>query len=278
MLLPGGVWRGGGRRRDFAFKPLTGEVELAMAEQPAPESNVPAWVTGVLAAALEQVGGEPADRDLVRSLRVGDRQFLARQLAAHLGRDTVWLTADCGHCGEDFDFRLQQSALPAKEVGGAGPEEPRAEVETPLGACRLRPPTGADQEAVAGLDDDAEALRTLVRRCLLSVAGEPVGERTEEAEGLALEDGDLEAIERALEAVSPEVTLTVRARCPECGGENDVWVDPYLGLRGRGDELFAEIHSLAAGYGWSEDEILRLPRRRRRIYLELMDRARGMAR
>lgn len=273
MLLPGGLWRGGGRRRDFAFKPLTGEVELAMAEQAAPDPNVPGWVTGVLAAALEHVGGEPADRDLVRDLCVGDRQFLARRLAAHLGRDAVWLTADCGHCGEDFDFHLRQSALPVKEVEEeTGQDQPWAEVATTLGTCRLRPPTGADQEALAALDDDGEALRTLVRRCLQSVAGGPVEER----ERLALEDEDLEAIEEALEAVSPEVALTVRARCPECGGENDVWVDPYLGLWDRGDELFAEIHTLAAGYGWSEDQILRLPRTRRRIYLRLMDRARGM--
>lgn len=273
MLLPGGLWRGGGRRRDFAFKPLTGEVELAMAEQAAPDPGVPAWLTGVLAVALEHVGGEPADRDLVRELCVGDRQFLARRLAAHLGRDAVWLTADCGHCGEDFDFHLRQSALPVKEVGEEmGEDPPRAEVETTLGTCRLRPPAGSDQEAVAALEDDAEALRTLVRRCLLSMAGEPV----EEPECLALADADLEAIEDALEAVSPEVALTVRARCPECDGENDVWVDPYLGLWDRGDELFAEIHTLATGYGWSEDQILRLPRARRRIYLGLLDRARGM--
>lgn len=274
MLLPGGLWRGGARRRDFAFKPVTGEVELAMAEQATPDPNVPAWVTGVLATTLEHVGGQPADRDLVRGLGVGDRQFLARRLAAHLDRDAVWLTADCGHCGQDFDFRLRQSALPVKEVDGGGPDEPRAEVATTLGVCSLRPPTGADQEAVAALDDEAEALRTLVRRCLLSVAGEPV----EEPAGIALEESDLEAIETALEAVSPEVALTVRARCPECDGENDVWVDPYLGLWGHGDELFAEIHTLASGYGWSEDQILRLPRARRRIYLRLIDQARGMVR
>jgi hypothetical protein len=273
MLLPGGLWRGGGRRRDFAFKPLTGEVELAMAEQAASDLGVPGWVTGVLAAALEHVGGEPADRELVRDLCVGDRQFLARRLAGHLGRDAVWLTADCGHCGEGFDFHLRQSALPVKEVEAeSGADPPRAEVATTLGTCRLRPPTGADQEAVAVVDDDAEALRVLVRRCLLAVAGEPV----EEGKEIALQDHDLEAIEAALEAVSPEVALIVRARCPECDGENDVWVDPYLGLWDRGDELFAEIHTLAAGYGWSEDEILRLPRTRRQIYLRLMDRARGM--
>ncbi len=32
MRLPGGIVRDGARRRDFAFRPLTGAVELALAE------------------------------------------------------------------------------------------------------------------------------------------------------------------------------------------------------------------------------------------------------
>jgi hypothetical protein len=273
MLLPGGLWRDGARRRDYAFKPLTGEVELAMAEREGSDSSIPARVTAVLSTALEHVGGEPADRALVRDLCVGDRQFLARRLAAHLGQDTVWLTADCGHCGEELDFRLRQTDLPVKETG---PEEPRAEVRIALGTCRLRPPTGGDQEAVAVIGDDDEALRKLVGRCLLTVDGEPVEPSSELRSRLPLDDNDLTTVEAALEAVSPEVALRVRTRCPGCDRENDVWVDPYLGLRGRGDDLFAEIHTLAAAYGWTEDEILRLPRRRRRTYLKLVDRARGL--
>jgi hypothetical protein len=108
------------------------------------------------------------------------------------------------------------------------------------------------------------------------VDGEPVEPSSELRSRLPLDDNDLTTVEAALEAVSPEVALRVRTRCPGCDRENDVWVDPYLGLRGRGDDLFAEIHTLAAAYGWTEDEILRLPRRRRRTYLKLVDRARGL--
>lgn len=268
MRLPGGLWRDSSRRQDFAFKPMTGEVELVMAET-APDDGVPARVTAVLAAALEHVGGEVATPDLVRGLCLGDRQFLARQLAARLGRDEIWLTAGCGYCGGGFDFQVRQSALPVKE---AGPDEPWAEVQSRLGPCRLRPPTGADQEAVAAIADDAEALRALAARCLQSVDGAPV----EAGSRIELGDGELAVIEEALEAVSPEVALWVRARCPHCDSENDVWVDPYLGLRGRRDELFVEIHTLASAYGWTEEQILGLPRERRQTYLRLVDRSRGM--
>lgn len=276
MPLPGGLWRGGERRRGFAFKPLTGAVELAMAAAAAAAASLPARVTAVLAAALEQVGGEPAAPELVDGLCVGDRQFLARQLAAHLGRDGVWLVAECGRCGESFDFYVEQSSLPVKEAGEGAPW---AEAEISRGTCRLRLPTGADQEAIAAVDDDGEALRMLAARCLVAAAGETAaGETVDDpaAWRRQLDDEDLAAIEAALEEVAPEVALRARVRCPQCGHDNDVWVDPYLGLRGHDEELFVEIHTLASTYHWSEAELLSLPPERRRLYLRLVDRSRGM--
>ena len=38
------------------------------------------------------------------------------------------------------------------------------------------------------------------------------------------------------------------------------------------DRLFAEVHTLAYHYHWSEHEILSLPRARRHRYLELLGR------
>lgn len=270
MPLPGGLWRGGERHRGFAFQPLTGAVELAMAAASSSSACLPARVTAVLAAALEQVGGEPADTARVHGLCVGDRQFLARQLAAHLGRDGVWLVAECGRCGESFDFYVEQSSLPVKEAGKGAPW---AEAETSRGTCRLRLPTGADQEAIAAVEDDREALRELAARCLVAVDGARVDE--ESAWRRRLPDEDLAAIEAALEGVAPEVALRARVRCPQCAHDHDVWVDPYLGLEGLGEELLAEIHELASTYHWSEAELLSLPQERRRLYLRMVDRSRG---
>ncbi len=269
MLLPGGVWRRGERRRDFAFRPVTGEVELALAEGAAASSGPSAQVTAALAAALAQVGGEPASPEVVAGLTVADRQFLARQLAAWLGQDGVWFTAACRACGADFDFHVQQSALPVKEAGEGAPF---ATVDTSLGPCRLRLPTGADQEAIAHLEDEEEALRALVSRCLLALGD---GAPPEDA-ALDLGDDDLARIEEALETAAPEVALRAQAECPECAAPNRIWLDPYLSLREHGGNLFQEIHVLASAYHWSEADILRLPRSRRQIYLRLVDRARGM--
>ncbi len=267
MLLPGGVWRRGERRRDFAFKPITGEVELALAEAAESGAGLPARVTAVLEAALAQIGGEPASKELVRGLTVADRQFLARLLAARLERDAVWLTARCRACGHDFDFHVQQSALPMKEAGAEV-----ASVDTSLGRCRLRLPTGADQEAITDLGSEEEALRALVGRCLVAVGDEVAPDDAPRA----LTEDDLKRIDEALEAVAPEVALRAQTECPECKSTNDVWLDPYLSLALHGGGLLQEIHALASAYHWSESEILRLPRSRRQVYLRLVDRARGM--
>lgn len=260
MQLPGGVWRDGALHRDFAFRPLNGEVELAIAESGAVQSP-PAGVTAVLAAALARVGGERATPEAVRNLAVGDRQFLVRQLAVRLERDGVWLTSGCASCAASFDVYVQQSALPVKAAAGG---YPFATVATASGSRRFRVPNGADQEAITGLDGE-EAVAELLRRCSADGSG------PEELSG-----DEVAAIDAALEDVAPEVGLGLLAVCPDCSAEQEIAVDPYLCLTQVGSELFAEIHTLASFYHWSEAESLALPVHRRRLYLKLIDRGRGM--
>ncbi|MCP4657399.1 MAG: hypothetical protein GY856_18495 [bacterium] len=273
MLLPGGLWHDGERRRSFAFKPLTGAVELAIAESGEGDRDLPLRVSLVLAAALAELGGQRPTPQLAGQLPVADRQFLVRLLAAHLGRGGVWLTVPCHHCAEPFDFFVEQSALPVKE---AGEGFPFAGAEISAGRCHLRIPTGADQQAVAGLEDDADAVETLARRCLTAIDDDGDHGSGASLGDLTLSRGDLAAINAALEAVAPEVALQVQPVCPECGQANEVAVDPYLCLSDGGDELFAEIFHMATTYHWSEPEILALPRHRRQRYLKLADQARGM--
>jgi hypothetical protein len=273
MPLPGGVWRNGECRREYAFKPLTGDVELALAGSGEPDCSRPERVTAALTAALSEVGGVSATPESVRQLTIADRQFLTRQLASRLGRDGLWLTARCGDCDARYDLYVDQSSLPAKQ---GSDDSPYVTVGTSRGDCRLRLPTGADQEAVAALEDPEDALPTLVQRCLVAAGGREI-DPEDGAPRPVFDDDDLERIDRALEEAAPEVTLRVQASCPECGTTNHVWVDPYACLEDGGD-LFAEIHQLASSYHWSESEILALTPRRRRLYLRLVDREREMVR
>lgn len=262
MLLPGGLVENGTRRRDWAFRPLSGALELALAEANERAASTPAAVTSALALALDRLGDEAATPPRVADLCVADRQFLMRELDRHLGHEGGWFQAECGQCGARFDFRIDYADLPVQE---AGEGYPQAQVDMDGRQLRFRLPTGADQERLAALPE-TDARHWLLRQ----LAGEP------EALGTPKQDL-IAAAEAALEAVSPGIVLRVQTACPECGTANEIELDPYRALARSSDSLLREVHQIATHYHWSEADILNLPRPRRQRYLQMIDRARGMA-
>lgn len=258
--LPGGLWQEGQRHRGFRFHPVDGALELALSDLVASTASTPAVVTAALSLALaELAGGEPTP-ERVRQLCVADRQFLMRWLGMHLGERESWLNAACHRCGESFDFYLDYRSLPVAEADDHFPE---VAVALERGTWRFRLPNGDDQEALSQSGEwDPLAL---LERCLLEPG--PISH---------LVPAECEAIDRALEEATPGVVTEVQARCPHCGRDNQVALNPY-GFIGRPpDHLLTEVHQLAVHYHWSEREILALPRARRSAYLRLIDRARGM--
>jgi hypothetical protein len=260
MSLPGGLWHDGRLEREYAFKALDGALELALAEAGAASGSVPERVGAVLAVALARLGDAAATPERVSALCVTDRQFLMRELAALVDDKPVWLAAVCHGCGEPFDVPVEPAQLPLKPAGAG---YPWAEADTAGGRVRLHVPSGADQAAIAAIADTDEAMLALAQRC--RVEGPPIGAE------------DLPAIDAAFERVAPELALAVAAVCPGCGAANTVPVAPYRSLDADADALFDEIHALASHYHWGEAEILALPRERRRRYLRLIERARGMS-
>jgi len=262
MQLPGGLVENGTRRRDWAFRPLSGALELALAEAAEAAVSTPQAVTRALSLALDHLAGDAATPPRVAGLCVGDRQFLMRELDRHLGHDGGWFQAECGQCGARFDFQLDYADLP---VQAAGEGYPQAQVDLDGRQWRFRLPTGADQETLASLPE-AEARPWLLRQ----LASEP--------ESLGAPGQDLiAAAEAALESISPGVVVRVQAACLECGVGNVVELDPYRALSRRSDSLLREVHQIAAHYHWSEADILNLPRPRRQRYLQMIDRSRDLA-
>jgi hypothetical protein len=270
MRLPGGVLTPSGLNRTFSFRRLDGAIELAVAEALEAPRPWPERVTSVLAAALAECGGAPASVDRVRDLAVGDRQFLLRRLGILLRGDELWRTESCPACGERFDFCVRHSDLPVKEAGPGFPYAHVAieEAEAPL---RVRVPTGRDQEALTAGDVGetmTEATAALVHRLLVDPL--PVGQ------GLGADDWA--QIEEAIEAVAPEVATEGSAHCPQCGEEARFALAPGALVMGcHPDEILAEVDRIASHYHWSEAEILALPLARRRRYLDLIDRRRGVS-
>ena len=267
MRLPGGLESAAGIEREFAFRPLTGGVELAVAESAQRPDTLPAdRVTAALSACLEHVGQRPVDRATVDALCGGDRQVLMHQLAAHAEPDTGWLLARCAGCKAEFDLFIQQGSLPVKP---AGPGFPYADVDTEHGRCRFRVPNGGDQCAVSA-SDTPQALQALMQRCLVDSPGDSPGASRD----IRFSDEDRVRIEAALDEVAPQATTEALATCPECSLQNAVALNPYAVLDALSDSIVEEVHTLAWHYHWSEQAILDLPRSRRRQYLALIERAR----
>jgi hypothetical protein len=77
-----------------------------------------------------------------------------------------------------------------------------------------------------------------------------------------------------MEAAAPQVDLTLAAHCPECEREFAVPFDLpgfFLGeCKTSRELLYREVHYLAYHYHWSEQEIMALPREKRRTYITLL--------
>ncbi len=267
MQLPGGLLRDNTRRRDFSFRPLTGAVEMALTDLSRASASIPRRVTTLLAAALEQLADGIPTIEAVAELCVADRQFLMTRLAAHLGLTQAWQTSRCESCSAPFDVVIDYRDLPVKE---AGQGFPFAEVATQQGVCRFRVPNGADQEVLADIAGEEQALHCLLTRCLVAT------DNDQQPDPKTFDSEDVAQIESALEAVSPELAVTAQTSCPACARQQDVPINLYGFLTGAwADDLLHEVHLLAFSYHWSEQDILALPRQRRRHYLTLIDQSFG---
>jgi hypothetical protein len=254
MDMPCGI----GGRRSFSFRPLNGLLEADVAEA-ARAPTRPEAIAAVLAASLARIGDAPVDADLIATLPAGDARFLMSRLARHFGCDQRWITADCASCGKPFDFPVALGDLPAAQGdGGTGT------VPTSIGPVTVRPPTCADQIAIARARGGDRA-SLLLQRCITP------------SDLSGLSDGDLLAIDAAIAARSPSIPAGASAQCPDCGHGNAVPVSASDWLADLGDGPLEDVHVIASAYGWHEADILALPRAKRAAYLRFIERSRGMS-
>lgn len=263
MTLPGGLMEAGQRRRDWAFRPVSGALELALSEISERAPNMPAAVTQALSLALEGLAGGTPSRERVAALCVADRQYLMRELELHLGVAGSWLAGDCHICGERFEVHVEYAELPLQEAGAG---YPLAQIDLDGSPLQLRLPTGADQQELVEVPE-GQAPGWLLRRL----------SEDEDSAQIRISPELIATAEAALDAVAPGIVLDIQTRCPTCDARNNLELDPYRILRRRPEDLLREVHQIAWHYHWSEAEILALPQARRHRYLRLIDHSRGMA-
>ena len=254
----------GSRHRRARLHPPTGQVELELAARGAGAGLIgPDESDELLAGCVERIGEfRDVTPVLVAALTRGDRARLALAIRALLNGDAVLLVVKCpvAGCGARADLTLRTSELLADT---RSPQPLAIPVPTTDGDFDVRPPTGDDDRAVGGSDDELWGR-------LVSRAGEPIG-----AGGWrALAPASAQRVAVALAGLDACADLAFVSECPRCSGWIELELDPVdllaRSLATGEQRLLAEVHSLAFHYSWSEADILALPRPRRFAYLELL--------
>jgi len=275
--LPGGIRLDGSWRRDAQLRPLTGRDEAFVLEQRG--VLVPAALTtAVLTRCLCRLGSlSPVTPDIVRLLSVGDREALLLHLRRLALGERMSCVLECPACHEKLDLELAVSELLVPSYDRATDMH---ELSVAIGdksyRARFRLPNGADQEQAAQFANSPDAATELIlRRCIQEV----VGDRDIFAERIL--SPLAERIASAMADLDPQAELAFDLRCPTCAHAFQLGLDVagylYRELGRSEADLYRDVHLLALNYHWSESAILRLSRRARQTYLELLRGASGMA-
>ncbi len=245
------------------FRLFDGHAQLAVAEAVTGGAPRPVKVTAIIAASFALTeGGVPRvmDLDTARRITAAGREWLLQRTALHFYDCPEWFETPCPACGVRFDLKLSMVDIPRS---GPGPGFPVAEAQTSLGERYFEAPNGAHEEAIA-LHPDRDPRRLIAAKCGLS--------GNAEAEASQFTDRDLDAIEAALEAISPDIADSVDITCPACGHAAHSRIDPLAFAFPRLVDVLQEVHLIAHAYRWSEREILDLPLSRRCAYVDLIAR------
>jgi hypothetical protein len=147
--------------------------------------------------------------------------------------------------------------------------EARAESRVSVGRLnlRIRPVTGEDLEVIASAAEGEDLSEALVRACILS---------SEPALPPRLSKELIADLGSKLAELDPQADLVLGLECPTChrSFKAPFSIEDFLlqEFRSRRSLLEREVHWIAFNYHWSEDEILSLTVRKRKRYVDLINR------
>jgi hypothetical protein len=165
--------------------------------------------------------------------------------------------ASCAQCTERLEFVMDLRVL------ANGGQPPRTDPIVVNGQT-FRLPTVRDLAVAAQQGDLRFAVIRLIEGC-----------RTEADQHQAdLSEEAAEKLEEQMALADPLAETTLDLRCSACGHQWSETLDIgsflWAEINARVHRLLREVHTLAAAYSWSEEEILSLSDRRRAAYLEML--------
>lgn len=215
--------------------------------------------------ALALVAAASGDEDVdVRGLPLGERDARLLTLREATFGPALESLAECGSCGETFEFSVKTRDIRAPAGASAGPplEVDGYEVEWRL-------PTAGDVAALSqGEVTETSALRLLEACVVKARKGDASVSPADLPEPVRA------ALAQAVERADPQADVALRLDCPACAHSNIV---PFDIATFFWDELnvwalrtLQDVHALASAYGWSEREVLSMTSFRRQLYLEMV--------
>ena len=247
------AWRALGKREDL-------DLDFGGAR----DARRSALVTRVLVTCADGTVDDAAAWRLTLSGRVGG---LAAVVALSRDSRELPLSLRCPSCREPLVVALPLDTV--LDLARHAEEERIVSIEREeIGALAMRRPTGEDQRhwQEQQYASSTEAERAVMQSLLANPAP------------TAFDSVATDVVSRvadAMQEVDPLPSLTIASTCPECGAESEHALDVealLLSELAREQRLLLrEVHRLAKRYGWSEQEVLALPRWRRRAYLALID-------
>ncbi|AIF82578.1 hypothetical protein NTE_00497 [Candidatus Nitrososphaera evergladensis SR1] len=205
--------------------------------------------------------------EITRQLCLGDRSALLLNIRRSMLGDRISLVLPCTNCGNNLSADLSITQL---LEGGARERREVYEVQAGKYQLAIHPVTGADQDALfAKAHSRTDFQATLVRMCIRSCV--PSLPATD-----GIPDEVYEAVSSTLEEVDPLSDTIIRVSCPECNRSFSASVPierlffQDTGIAAR-NQLEKDIHWLAFHYHWSEKDILSLPIKKRKAYIDLIN-------
>jgi hypothetical protein len=171
--------------------------------------------------------------------------------------------ARCPACGGDVEVSFS-----AAELRGEAGETGEHALERDGYDVRFRLPNSLDLAYLRRCADEDEAERALLERCVVGVRR---GQETVSLDRVPA--AVIDALDARMDELDPGACHVVGLECPDCSHRwsclFDVAAFVWRELEAAAKTALRQVHGLAATYGWTEAEVLRLSPRRRLMYLEL---------
>lgn len=243
-----------------------------------------AWENGATQRPVEQAlillaaAWPKAPAEALAQMSIGQRDGLLLTLQEQLFGPRLTGLARCPECQERLElaFVVADIRAPLADHG----DNPA--VFAPTNAVLsfavdgyqvlFRLPNSSDLLAVAPTDDADTARQSLLRRCILSVERDGTDASAPVLAGLP--ESLVHALTTQMEVADPQGNVQLALDCPVCRHQwllaFDILTYLWTEIEAWARRTLREVHLLASAYGWSEQEILGLSARRRKLYLEMV--------